>query len=233
MSTKAATRLRRPFVDLPDFVRRTRLNEKALVALAEAGAFESLAISRRKALWDVRALAAAKDDAIAEAAATSQLSFGGLDQDDAVLWDYSASGHSTRGHPMERFRRTLRSQRVPTAAELARLPHGTRTAYVGQVICRQRPQTASGVTFFTLEDETGFVNLVLWARVFDDHRILAKTSVVLGVQGEVQRAEDAPPIDQGGAVDSSGSHGTVHLVATRLYAPDFNVQHQARSRDFH
>lgn len=221
-------RITRSFADLGDFVRRTRLGERPLLALAESGAFDAFGKRRRDALWELRSLVRNRDDSLPKMAAQSQLAFSALDRDDAILWDYRASGHSARGHPMLRYRRALHQKRVPSAKQLAEMKHGTRTHYVGQVICRQRPQTASGVTFFTLEDETGFVNLVVWAQTFEAHRALAKTAVLLGVYGEVQRSMDVRE-----TADSSGSHGTIHLIARNLYEPDFEVHHKSRSRDFH
>jgi len=85
------------------------------------------------------------------------------------------------------------------------------------VICRQRPGTASGVTFVTLEDETGFVNLVLWQQVFAEHAILAKTALILGVSGKIQQAD-----------------GVTHLIADRLWDPQLRVAPRGTtSRDFH
>ena len=89
--------------------------------------------------------------------------------------------------------------------------------YVGLVICRQRPGTASGVTFFTLEDETGFVNAVLYRDAFERQRTLAKTSVLLGMSGVLQ------------VVD-----GVTHLLVQKLFAPRLPVLEELpRSRDFH
>ncbi len=89
--------------------------------------------------------------------------------------------------------------------------------YAGLVICRQRPGTASGVTFMTLEDETGFANVVLWKRVFDAHALLARTASFLGVTGHIQTDD-----------------GVVHLVADALWEPN-TERSPARtsSRDFH
>ena len=88
--------------------------------------------------------------------------------------------------------------------------------YAGLVICRQRPGTASGVVFMTLEDETGFVNLVVWQRVFERYAVIAKTSPFLGVTGKLQ-VED----------------NVVHVVAQQLWRPDLEQPAAARSRDFH
>ena len=111
----------------------------------------------------------------------------------------------------------LRERGWPTAAELNARPHGRRADYVGVVICRQRPDTAKGVTFMTLEDETGFVNLVLWAQVWDQFKVLAKTLALMGVSGRIQ-SEDS----------------VVHLVADRIWEPRLEaLPAGVRSRDFH
>ena len=97
------------------------------------------------------------------------------------------------------------------------MPAGRRVRYAGIVICRQRPGTASSVTFMTLEDETGFVNVVVWKRVFDEHAVLARTASFLGVTGKLQ----------------SGS-GVVNIVAEALWAPQIQARPpSAGSRDFH
>ena len=94
---------------------------------------------------------------------------------------------------------------------------GQRVRYAGLVICRQRPGTASGVTFMTLEDETGFVNLVIWKQVFDDYAVLARTASFLGVTGTLQ-----------------AESGVVHLIADALWTPEIATPPAtAGSRDFH
>ncbi|MEM7158310.1 MAG: error-prone DNA polymerase [Myxococcota bacterium] len=194
-----------PYDDIANFVRRTRLNTKALAALAEAGALQCFGLGRRDALWTIRGLAVAYDDDLDlpadQAPAEVQPKFRAVHPTEAILWDYRASHHSARGHPMENIRQGLRPG-LPWARDVARMPDRKHTDFVGLVICRQRPGTASGVTFLTLEDETGFVNVVVWKQVFDEHAILIKSAAVLGVTGSIQRAEDV-----------------VHLVATRLWEP--------------
>ncbi|RLB41348.1 MAG: error-prone DNA polymerase, partial [Deltaproteobacteria bacterium] len=149
--------------------------------------------------------------------ASSQTSFASLASDDQVLWDYRSSHHSTRGHPMRGLRHALRSRGIFEATRIHNCTHGDAIEYVGMVICRQRPGTASGVTFFTLEDETGFVNVVVWKQVFDRHAALAKTAALIGVTGEIQKAD-----------------GVIHLIAKSLWAPDVALADQThRSRDFH
>ncbi|MGB5521014.1 MAG: OB-fold nucleic acid binding domain-containing protein, partial [Polyangiales bacterium] len=208
---------RRPLPNLATFVRQTGLNKKALHALAEAGAFECFGLNRRDAIWQVRSLSRFAQDSLPLEPASSQISFASLASEDEVIWDYRSSHHSTRGHPMRGLRDALRSRGIPEASRIHRCGNGDELEYVGMVICRQRPGTASGVTFFTLEDETGFVNVVVWKQVFDRHAALAKTAALLGVTGEIQRAD-----------------GVIHLIAKSLWAPDVSLADQThRSRDFH
>ncbi len=206
-----------PYPNLATFVRDTGLNKKALHALAESGAFECFGLNRRDAIWQVRSLSRFTKDSLPLEPASSQISFASLMNEDQVLWDYRASHHSTRGHPMQGLRDILRSRGFPKAENIRACAHGENLSYVGMVICRQRPGTASGVTFFTLEDETGFVNVVVWKRVFDRYAALAKTASLLGVTGEIQKAD-----------------GVIHLIAKALWAPDVAIASEThRSRDFH
>ena len=143
--------------------------------------------------------------------------FPALDPFETIAWDYHASSHSTCGHPLGPLREALRAQGLPDAKTVARMRHGKRLRYAGLVICRQRPGTASGVTFMTLEDETGFVNLVIWTRVFERYAVLAKTAAFLGVTGKLEARD-----------------GVVHVIADELWTPRLSVQPQhGSSRDFH
>ncbi|HEY8375353.1 MAG TPA: OB-fold nucleic acid binding domain-containing protein, partial [Nannocystis sp.] len=195
-----------PYAGLEDFVRRTRLSAAALHALAEAGALASFGLDRRAALWRVRGLAAQQGDAIALpepiAPAGQQPLFVPLTAGEAVLWDYRRTHHSTRGHPLTEWRPALRRLGIESAAKVARLPGGTRLDYVGVVTCRQRPPTAGGVTFYTLEDETGMLSLIVWASVLERHSLLARTARLLGVTGRLQREQ-----------------GVTHLIAEALWDP--------------
>ncbi len=206
-----------PHPNLPTFVRRARLHKKALHALAEAGAFECFGLDRRDAIWQVRSLSRFARDSLPLDPPSSQMSFSSLTRDDRVIWDYRSSDHSTRGHPLRGLRQALHARGIPSATAVHDRAHGERVDYVGMVICRQRPGTASGVTFFTLEDETGFVNVVVWKNVFERHAIVAKTAPLLGVSGEIQRAD-----------------GVTHLIAQSLWLPDVALADPtSRSRDFH
>jgi error-prone DNA polymerase len=136
---------------------------------------------------------------------------------ETIAWDYETSRHSTRDHPLGPLRAALAERGLPDARTVAAMQNGSRVSYAGVVITRQRPSTAKGVVFMTMEDETGFVNVVIWKNVFDRYRILAKTSSFLGVTGKIQ-----------------SESGVVHVVADSLWEPNMPVKpHRRRSRDFH
>jgi error-prone DNA polymerase len=205
------------FASLEDFVRRTRLDEGLLSRLAEAGAFESFGIDRRTALWDCRRLARTKNESLALSTRERSPAFQSLGDFEEVKWDYRASSHSVRRHPLAPMRPYLIRQHIPDARAVASMKNGARVRYAGLVICRQRPGTAGGVIFMTLEDETGFVNVVLWENVFNRYAVLAKTASFLGVTGRLQ-VED----------------GVVHIVAEQLWEPALPLKPTgAASRDFH
>jgi len=205
-----------PFASLDDFTRRTGLDVGALVALARAGAFESLGLDRREALWQVRALAGRRGVTLPVEIDEASPAFDALDPLEVIAWDYDVSAHSVRGHPLEPLRDHLAAAGLPDAQAAAARRDGETVHYVGLVICRQTPGTASGVTFMTLEDETGFVNLVVWPRVFEQHARLAKSASLLGVTGRLQKQQ-----------------GVAHIVVQKMWTPRLQARLPAvASRDF-
>ncbi|MGN6103841.1 MAG: error-prone DNA polymerase [Kofleriaceae bacterium] len=206
-----------PFESIEDFVRRTRIPQRAHTALAQAGALGALTGDRRSALWQVTGWVARQDDALPTGDPDLEVAFEPLTQLDQIFWDYSSSDHSTRGHPLSQLRAELTARRWPDARTVTAGRDGQRIDYVGIVICRQQPGTAAGVVFMTLEDETGFVNLVVWQRVFQQFAQLIKTTSLLGVSGKLQVQE-----------------GVVHLIAERVWAPQLSRPViEVESRDFH
>jgi error-prone DNA polymerase len=136
---------------------------------------------------------------------------------DEVNWDYRTTSHSVRRHPLQPFRAILAAQGLPDARSIAAKRNGEKVRYAGLVICRQRPGTAGGVVFMTLEDETGFVNVVVWESVFQRYAVLAKTVGFIGITGTLQ-VEDS----------------VVHLVAEKFWQPQVTARPAATaSRDFH
>jgi error-prone DNA polymerase len=206
-----------PFSSLEDFARRASLDEGSLSALAEAGAFDSLQIDRRTALWDVRRWARTQNESLTLPARERQPGFAPLSEFEEVGWDYRRTSHSARRHPLEPMRSSLIRHGLPDARTVASMQNGARIRYAGLVICRQRPGTAGGVVFMTLEDETGFLNAVVWQSVFQRYSVLAKTVSFLGITGKLQ-VED----------------GVVHLVAEELWEPRLELKPaSAGARDFH
>jgi error-prone DNA polymerase len=208
-----------PFASLRDFVTRTGLDQGRLQKLSEAGAFACFGQSRRAALWQVSGLAREREDSLPVPADAVEVAprFRELDAMEEILWDYRTSHHSTRGHPLGPLRSALRAQGLPDAAAVATLRDGQRVHYAGIVICRQRPGTAGGVVFMTLEDETGFVNAVVWQRVFEEFALTIKTTSFLGITGKLQVTQ-----------------GIVHLIAERVWKPELHRRPEhVRSRDFH
>ena len=183
--------------------------------VAEAGAFAALEERRREALWQARGTQAPSPIAIS--GDERDVAFRGLSELETVAWDYETTGYSTSGHPLGVMRGELLALGLPDARTVNELPHGRRVRYAGLVIVRQRPSTAKGVVFMTLEDETGFVNVVLWKDVFARHSLLAKTSSFLGVTGKIQRESNV-----------------VHIVAESLWEPEsLPPPARTRSRNFH
>jgi error-prone DNA polymerase len=211
-----AARKAAPFTSMEDFSKRAGVGEKALAALASAGAFDGLEPTRRSSLWKARGLRK-EDQDVFLSVPEGDVSFDELGEFERISWDYEASSHSTHGHPLAPLRAALKAQGLPDARTVARMTNGRRVRYAGLVICRQRPGTASGVTFMTLEDETGFVNLVIWSQKFSEYALLIKTTTFLGATGKVQ-----------------AESGVVHLVVDELWKPRLTLEpSRVRSRDFH
>jgi error-prone DNA polymerase len=205
------------FTSLEDMARRSGLNERSLSAMAEAGAFETFDLPRRSALWEVPGIVRDARLPFSFSGEYEVPAFPELEEAETIAWDYHTSLHSTRGHPLAPLRPSLHAQGIPDAQTVHSLRSGTRVRYAGIVICRQRPQTASNVTFMTLEDETGFVNLVIWEKVFESFSALARTAYWLGVTGTIE-----------------SQSGVVHVIAEELWTPQATgIPKRIKSRDFH
>jgi error-prone DNA polymerase len=217
----------RSFSAVEDFVERTRLDEGSLTRLAEAGALSALDGDRRSAMWRVASTSSAQGAASSSARKRGRRLpmttrerlplFAALDDSETINWDYRTTRHSPRGHPLAPLRPQLEKRRLPDATRVAAMKDGERVRYAGLVICRQRPGTASGVVFMTLEDETGFVNVVVWSRVFEKHAVLIKTTSFLGVTGKLQVQD-----------------GVTHLIADTFWIPRVGARPESGgSHDFH
>jgi error-prone DNA polymerase len=210
-------RQQQPFRSIDDVRDRTRLPASTMESLARAGVFHSLTADRRSALWLAGLQPEPPDSAWLNVQSPTAPILDPLSPADTMQWDYQTMSRSAQGHPLAPLRARLKAQRLPDARTVASMKDGRRVDYAGLVICRQRPGTASGVVFMTLEDETGFVNLVLWPNVFDEFSVIARTVPFLGASGQVQARE-----------------GVVHLIVHRLWAPQLDSSPEPiRSRDFH
>ncbi|ALM50470.1 DNA polymerase [Flavobacterium psychrophilum] len=162
----------------------------ALEKLADADAFRSIGLDRRQALWEVSSLS---DSPIgmfkgqpSESTSEIQLELPLLTDAEHVVEDYGTIGLSLKAHPVSFVRKQLDSFRVTATANLSKLANGDSVAVAGLITVRQRPGTAKGVIFITIEDETGFANLVVWGKVFDTYRRDIVQARLLMVQGKVQ-----------------------------------------------
>jgi error-prone DNA polymerase len=213
-----AARTQSSFRDVTDLTERARVNAGERAYLADAGALRFLSGHRHRARWDsagaelplpVLAGAAARE-------ATVSLRPPSLRED--VMTDYATQGHSLTLHPLALIRPALARRRVvPARMTVDAANHGRRLRCAGLVTVRQHPGTAKGVTFVTLEDETGHVNVVVWRALAErQHRVLLE-SAVMAVDGKLEAHE-----------------GVYHLIADRLHDYSALLPELAfASRDFH
>ena len=193
------------YSDIPGLRRRATLDKGALRCLARADAFASMGLAGRRALWEVERLPVGRPLPLFSAAGMDELpgeEAAPLPEEppgERVLRDYGALGLSLKGHPLAFARAQLGAMGYWTATMVSETVGGEFCGAAGLVLVRQAPQSAEGVVFLTLEDETGVVNVVTWPSVFQRYRDTIMTSVVLGVRGEVQRENDV-----------------IHLVARRM-----------------
>jgi len=203
---------------LEEWVRLSGLNVAQLRALAEAGAFDTLWPNRRSALWEVLKHARGAAGPLAPVAGDRRPApVPPLAPAELTEADYRITGLSTAGHPMRHLRAALGARSVVRAADLARRHDGDRVTVAGLVICRQRPATAKGFCFVTLEDETGLTNVVVTPRLFEANRRLIVRSPLLMVEGVLQEEQ-----------------GVLNVRGRRFAAPDpTGGAAFAASRDFH
>jgi error-prone DNA polymerase len=199
----------RPYRDPADVWRRGGLTKRQILALARADAFASMGLSRRDVLWAVRAFSEASMPLLDGAHIHEPaVSLPKLTMGEQVVDDYSTISMSLRAHPLQLLRPTLAERCMSTSRKLRmEARNGDFLQMAGLVLVRQRPGTASGVVFITLEDEFGIANLVVWPKVFEAYRRVVMGSRLLGVAGKVQRVDD--PTQTGASV--------IHVVAERLW----------------
>jgi error-prone DNA polymerase len=211
-----------PYDDQARLIRRTKLSEPTLSLLADAGALESLSGDRRAAYW--QALSREKSDRDMPLFANSDVdcdeeipaALRPMSPQEEVYADYLRTGLSLKGHPIEFYRSLLKAKRVTTGIELQSTRNGRFVRVAGLILLRQRPGTAKGITFVTMEDETGSINLVLKPEVWQEHYLLCKQSNAWLVHGVLENRE-----------------GVIHVLVARIEdLQSILGEIDTRSRDF-
>ncbi|MDI4235075.1 error-prone DNA polymerase [Bradyrhizobium sp. Arg237L] len=208
-----AARQRRPFTSLEDFARDTGLPKRALILLADADAFRSIGLDRRAALWAVRRLpddvplplfeaAVAREQPDENAKPLPQ-----MPRQEQVVADYQTIRLSLKGHPMEFLRAMFAKERVVPCKEVCHRNDRRRIRCAGVVLVRQRPGSAKGVVFMTLEDETGIANIVVWPKVMEQYRKEVMGARLILVEGYIQ----------------SSPEEVTHLVAQRMIDRSYDL----------
>ncbi len=186
-----------PFTDLDDLRRRAGLPGQALDMLAAADALGSFHLSRRPGLWAARGLPRAAPaplfvaGGIEEADGPPPAALPVMPDAEEVVSDYETIRLSLKAHPVSFLRQRLKTQGAITTKAIDQVPDGRRIAVAGVVLVRQRPGSAKGVVFLTLEDETGIANAVVWPKVFERFRPQVMGARLVMIRGKVQRAPDS------------------------------------------
>ncbi len=194
----AAARPEGGYASVEDVWRRAGVNSAALVALAEADGFTSLGLERREALWAIRALGHNGRETLAslplfagvelrDNVPKSRISLPAEAPGEVVANDYAAIRMSLKHHPLALLRDQLDGMDVVVARDLREQPHNSRLTTAGLILVRQRPGSANGVVFLTLEDETGVANVIVWPDVFKRFRKVILSSRLIRITGKLQR----------------------------------------------
>ena len=176
-----------PFDDAEDLARRAELDESEMRRLAGADALASLAGHRRQQVWEASALKAAPELLRHAPVSEDFLELPPAPEGEEVVFDYASTGLTLRRHPLALLRPLLRKRQLQSAQELRNLPNGRWVRCCGIVTMRQRPGTAKGVIFVSLEDETGSIQVVVWNKVSERQRNELLRSKLLAVHGRWQR----------------------------------------------
>jgi error-prone DNA polymerase len=206
-----------PLIGIADLAHRAALDRRDLARLADADALSALAGHRHGAVWDVAGVERLPPLLAGSTFEEPDPDLPAPTEGQDIVADYRTLSLTLRRHPLALLRERLRKRRLLTSAEIAKTPHGRLVRTAGIVIGRQRPDTASGVVFVTLEDETGATNVIVWRDLGDRQRREMLGAKLLAVYGNVERE---------GAV--------VHVIAGRLVdlSPMLGAL-STKSRDFH
>ncbi|MGL4400209.1 MAG: OB-fold nucleic acid binding domain-containing protein, partial [Luteolibacter sp.] len=211
-------RMKSPFSSLEDFMTRVRPTAKEKRLLAQAGALNGLpdVAHRRSALWQVEL--PLHDDLLIPTRPNGQEFLAVMSMEERLTADFQTQGASTGPHPMQLWRERSGSRSILRATDLENLPHGIPVTVAGLAICRQRPGTAKGHCFISMEDETGIANLFVPKKTFHRLRQVISHEPFLWVEGVLQRSE--------------GDQPTVYVLHVEPL-PGIGPEHATRSHDFH
>ncbi|WP_432951249.1 error-prone DNA polymerase (plasmid) [Kribbella sp. CA-253562] len=203
-----------PYADMADLVRRTGLTTPQVESLATAGVFDCFGLDRRQALWEAGRAAEERPERFAGVTVVGPPpTLPGMSEVELTMADLSSTGITTAQHPMQHVREQLAADGILSAKQLRTATPNSHVRAAGVVTHRQRPATASGVTFINLEDETGFINVIVSPGCWKRHRTVARDSAALIVRGRLERA-----------------NGVTNLVAERLER--LPLAARTTSRDF-
>jgi error-prone DNA polymerase len=192
-----------PYRSVEDLWRRVPVPISALERLAEADAFQTMGLDRRQALWAIRGLSDARlplfDTVPGEPDPEPAVVLKTMPAGRQVVEDYRSVGLSLRRHPVSFLRPDLTARRIVRCVDLATIRDGSRVEVAGIILVRQRPGSAKGVLFVTIEDETGHANLILWSTVFEAQRPLILAASMIACRGKLQKES-----------------GVIHVVAEHL-----------------
>ena len=216
----------KPFASIEDLWLRAKLHVAPLERLAEADAFGSLGLNRRDALWKIKGLgdtqlalftaADERDEQFRPEAVEPEVSLTPMKAGREVVEDYLSKGLTLRRHPVAFLREELTRRRIIPCADLKSIRHGQRITVAGLVLVRQKPGSAKGVMFMTIEDETDVANLVIWTSLYEKHRRLILSSGMIGCRGRLQREGDVTHLVAEYLIDLSD---LLRSVANRDDAP--------------
>ncbi|MCZ2155932.1 MAG: error-prone DNA polymerase, partial [Bryobacterales bacterium] len=184
-----------PFRSLQDFTRRTRLQKEELDTLAEIGALNPLDVKlhRREALWQVakfgKPAGPLLEEDSDEGVGSDSSPLAAMSALERLEADFRGTNLSVGPHPMRYLREALHSRGIATAASLRHRRNGSRVKIAGIVIVRQRPLTAKGIVFLSLEDETGVSNIIVWPQLFEEQRLLWTTEPFVLIEGTLQNQD--------------------------------------------
>ena len=205
-----AARIERPFESVDDVWRRSEVPSEALVQLAEADAFRpAFSLERRDALWAIKALrdeplplfvaAAEREMKTVAEQQEPEVTLRQMTEGHNVVEDYAHVGLTLRAHPLSFLRRDLAARRIVTCADAMSARDKSWVCAAGLVLVRQKPGSAKGVMFITIEDETGIANIVVWPSLFEKRRRVVLGASMMAIQGKIQREGEV-----------------VHLIARQL-----------------